>query len=109
MSSLPLLLYTCAPNGEYNTVKLEPVQRDQTTAQITVLIDFFKEYLGSITHFFPDLFMNTELFPRTYDTDFYPGRKGHNHSLVLNTLAIKYIDIYVLLQFLNVAIVFKTL
>lgn len=40
MSSLPLLLYTCAPNGEYNTVKLEPVQKDQTP-QITALIDFF--------------------------------------------------------------------
>lgn len=40
MSSLPLLLYTCAPNGEYNTVKLEPVQKDQTS-QITALIDFF--------------------------------------------------------------------
>lgn len=85
MSSLPLLLYTCAPNGEYNTVKLEPVQKDQTP-QITALIDFFlKEYLGSITHFFPDLFMNTQLFPGTYDTDFYPGRKGHVYSLVLNT------------------------
>lgn len=42
MSSLPLLLYTCAPNGEYNTVKLEPVQKDQTP-QITALIDFFKK------------------------------------------------------------------
>lgn len=40
MSFLPLLLYTCAPNGEYNKVKLEPVQKDQTP-QITALIDFF--------------------------------------------------------------------
>lgn len=40
MSSLQLLLYTCAPNGEYNKVKLEPVQKDQTQ-QITALIDFF--------------------------------------------------------------------